>query len=260
MRQRPAVQGQTSRRPAGIPAAATSEPSLASGAVDPQGKVAVVTGGASGIGRALALQLAVAGARGVVIGDLDGDGAGAMAQDIEGGRAVGVRCDAADPEQLDELLGMAEDAFGAPEIFCANAGIGTGAGLEASPETWDRALDVNLRAHVLAAQRVVPGWVQRGQGHFLVTASAAGLLTQIGDAPYAVTKHAAVAFAEWLAVTYGDRGVEVGCLCPMGVDTPLLRGARRAGSPARRSGGPARCCQPRRSPAPRSPGSGKGAS
>ncbi len=192
--------------------------------MDPQGKVAVVTGGASGIGRALALALAAAGARGVVVGDLDEDGAAATALDIEGGRAIGAGSDAADGDALDALLGLAEDAFGPPDIFCANAGIGTGAGLEAPEETWEKALDVNLRAHVLAAQRVVPGWLARGGGHFLVTASAAGLLTQIGDAPYAVTKHAAVAFAEWLAVTYGGRGVEVSCLCPMGVDTPLLRG------------------------------------
>ena len=128
-----------------------------------------------------------------------------------------------------DLIARAEDAFGAIDLFCANAGVAHGAGLDAPDEAWSLALDVNVRAHVYAARRLVPGWLERGEGYFLSTASAAGLLTQIGSAPYSVSKHAAVAFAEWLAVTYGDRGVRVSCLCPMGVDTPLLRQGFGAG-------------------------------
>lgn len=183
----------------------------------------VVTGGASGIGRALARRLAGGGVRGVVVADLDEAGAQAVAAEL-GDRAVGVGCDVADDSEVNRLIDRAEEAFGPVDLFCANAGIGTGHGLDAPDEVWDRMLAVNVRSHVLAARRLVPGWLERGEGYFLSTASAAGLLTQIGDAPYAVTKHAAVAFAEWLSVTYGDRGVRVSCLCPMGVNTALLQG------------------------------------
>ena len=102
------------------------------------------------------------------------------------------------------------------------SGIGTGSGLEAPDDVWDAAWQVNVRAHVLAARRLVPAWLERGSGYWLSTASAAGLLSQIGDAPYSVSKHAAVAFAEWLSLTYGDRGLRVSCLCPMGVNTAML--------------------------------------
>ncbi len=183
----------------------------------------VVTGGASGIGCALAHRMVVAGARGVVVADLNEAGAQAVAAGL-GSRGVGVGCDVSDDAQVNRLIDRAEEAFGAVDLFCANAGIGTGHGLDAPDDVWDRMLAVNVRSHVLAARRLVPGWLERGEGYFLSTASAAGLLTQIGDAPYAVTKHAAVAFAEWLSVTYGDRGVRVSCLCPMGVNTALLQG------------------------------------
>jgi NAD(P)-dependent dehydrogenase (short-subunit alcohol dehydrogenase family) len=183
--------------------------------------VVVVTGGASGIGRALALRAAEEGASGVVVADLDADGAAAVAAEI-GARGLGVGCDVADDAQVGALVERAEDAFGPVDLFCANAGVAIGTDLTTPLEHWELALDVNVRAHVLAARHLVPRWLERGSGWFLSTASAAGLLTQIGSAPYAVTKHAAVAFAEWLAVTYGDRGIGVSCLCPMGVNTPLL--------------------------------------
>lgn len=190
--------------------------------MDLSGSTVVITGGASGIGRALALRCAAEGARGVVVGDLDEARAQAVAEEI-GSAGLGVGGDASEPGDVERLIAEAESAFGEIDLFCANAGVAHGAGLDASDDVWDLAWGVNVRAHVLAARLLVPGWLERGGGYFLATASAAGLLTQIGSAPYSVTKHAAVAFAEWLAVTYGDRGVRVSCLCPMGVDTPLLR-------------------------------------
>jgi NAD(P)-dependent dehydrogenase (short-subunit alcohol dehydrogenase family) len=185
-------------------------------------RVVVVTGGASGIGRGLAQRFAREGARGVVVADLDRAGAEAVADGI-GERAVAVGCDVADEAQVDALVSRAEDELGPVDLFCANAGVGVGTDLDTSDADWDLAFAVNVRAHVLAARRLLPGWLERGEGYFLSTASAAGLLTQIGSAPYSVTKHAAVAFAEWLSVTYGDRGLRVSCLCPMGVDTAMLQ-------------------------------------
>src|SRR6185437_16055408 len=119
------------------------------------------------------------------------------------------------------LIEAAEEELGPVALFCANAGVAIGAGLEQDDAVWDRALDVNVRAHIVAARHLVPRWLERGRGYFLSTASAAGLLTQIGSAPYAVTKHAALAFAEWLSITYGDRGIGVSCLCPQAVTTNL---------------------------------------
>jgi NAD(P)-dependent dehydrogenase (short-subunit alcohol dehydrogenase family) len=188
--------------------------------MDLNGRVAVVTGGASGIGRALAGRVAAAGAR-VVVADLDGDGAEAVASSIGAG-AAGVRCDVTSDSEVGSLISLAEDRFGPVDIFFANAGIGSGSGLDADDAVWEASWNVNVRAHVLAARRLVPGWVERGEGYFVSTASAAGLLSQIADAPYSVTKHAAVAFSEWLSLTYGDRGVRVSCLCPMGVNTAML--------------------------------------
>lgn len=185
------------------------------------GKVAVVTGGASGIGRALAVRFAQEGAAGVVIGARDLVAAERVVSEI-GDRAIAVACDVRDREQVAGLIAAA-DRFGPVDLFCANAGVGPAArGLAAGSGEWDAALDVNVRAHVVAAELLVPQWLQRGGGYFLSTASAAGLTTQIGSATYAVSKHAAVAFAEWLSVSYGDRGIVVSCLCPMGVDTGML--------------------------------------
>jgi NAD(P)-dependent dehydrogenase (short-subunit alcohol dehydrogenase family) len=186
------------------------------------GKVAVVTGAASGIGRALTRRFAAEGVRGVVVADLDGEGAERVAAEI-GDAAIAVACDVTDPGHADRVIGAAESAFGPVDLFCANAGVAVGVDM-ATPAEWDLAFGVNIRAHIVAAERLLPGWLERGGGHFLATASAAGLASQIGSAPYAVTKHAAVAFAEWLSITYGDRGVGVSCLCPMGVNTAMLQG------------------------------------
>lgn len=185
-------------------------------------KVVVVTGGASGIGRAMAERFAQEGARGVVVADLNESQAQEVASGI-GEDSLAVACDVTDEEAVGKLLDSAEEAFGLVDVFCANAGIGVGAGLEAPNDVWSRVMDVNVISHVYAARRLIPEWVERGEGYWVTTASAAGLLSQIGDATYAVSKHGAVALAEWLAITYGPSGVRVSCLCPMGVDTPLLR-------------------------------------
>src|SRR3954470_22839191 len=172
----------------------------------------------------MALRFAAEGARGIVVVDLNGEGAQAVAEEIGTDVAFGVACDVSDEAQLRGVLERASQTFGQVGVFCANAGIGTGQGLDAPDEVWDQILGVNVRAHIIAARLLMPGWLERGEGYFVSTASAAGVLTQVGDAPYAVTKHAAVAFAEWLSITYGDRGVRVSCLCPMGVKTPLVMG------------------------------------
>lgn len=191
------------------------------------GQVVVVTGGASGIGRALAERIAREGARGIVVADLDGAAAGAVAQRI-GASALAVGCDATVEDDVRALIERVEDVFGPVGAFFANAGVAAGSDEQTPDALWERAFAVNLRSHVIAARLLVPGWLERGGGCFVATASAAGLLTQIGVAPYAVSKHAAVAFAEWLAVTYGDRGIHVSCVCPMGVDTPMLTDAMEA--------------------------------
>jgi NAD(P)-dependent dehydrogenase (short-subunit alcohol dehydrogenase family) len=185
------------------------------------GTVAVVTGAAGGIGAALAHRLADAGAR-VVAADLDGEGAVATAAAIGAQRAAGIGADVAATQDIKKVLELARDRFGPVDLYCANAGVPGAQGLGDDDADWARTLDVNVMAHVRAARLLVPRWLERGGGHFVATASAAGLLTQIGAAPYSVSKHAAVAFAEWLSVTYGDRGIGVSCLCPMGVNTNML--------------------------------------
>jgi NAD(P)-dependent dehydrogenase (short-subunit alcohol dehydrogenase family) len=199
------------------------------------GKVVVVTGGGSGIGLALAQRIAEESPAGVAIADLNGDAAQAAAAGI-GRAALGVPCDVTSEAEVSALLSGAADAFGPVDVFFGNAGIATGADEQTPDDVWDRAFAVNVRAHVIAARLLIPQWLQRGGGTFVVTASAAGLLTQIGVAPYAVSKHAALAFAEWLSVTYGDRGIHVGCICPMGVDTPMLQTDPEAGSGMDRAG------------------------
>ncbi len=185
-------------------------------------RVVVVTGAAAGIGRALAERFHAEGARGVVVSDLDPDVAAVA--DALGERAAAVVGDAASPALIDELCAVTAARFGPVDLFCANAGVAVAGDEQADDDAWATSFAVNVDAHVRAARRLVPEWLERGHGYFLSTASAAGLLTQSGSAPYAVSKHAAVAFAEWLAVTYGARGIGVSCLCPMGVDTALLSG------------------------------------
>jgi NAD(P)-dependent dehydrogenase (short-subunit alcohol dehydrogenase family) len=185
-------------------------------------RVAVVTGG--GIGGALVARLAREGAR-LVVADLDADAARAVSKSVNAdhpGSTVSAGADASDTAQIQQLIALAESTFGPVDLYFANAGIAGAPGLDADEQDWDLSIDVNLRAHIRAARLLVPRWLERGEGYFVSTASAAGLLTQIGSATYAVTKHAAVGFAEWLSVTYGDRGVHVSCLCPMGVDTRML--------------------------------------
>jgi NAD(P)-dependent dehydrogenase (short-subunit alcohol dehydrogenase family) len=201
-------------------------------------KVAIVTGGGGGIGGALAAKLTHQGAR-VVVADLDADAARSVADRVNAdrpGACVSVGADACDTTAIRELIGLAESEFGPVDLYFANAGITGAPGLHASEAEWDLSFGVNLRAHIRAAQLLVPDWVQRGAGYFVSTASAAGLLTQIGGATYSVTKHAAVGFAEWLNITYGDQGVRVSCLCPMGVNTKLLYSGRDSGDPAGRAG------------------------
>jgi NAD(P)-dependent dehydrogenase (short-subunit alcohol dehydrogenase family) len=185
-------------------------------------KVIVVTGGAHGIGRALCRRFAAEGARGIVVADRDSEGAEQVAGAI-GGLAVAV--DVGVEADLIRLVQTATSTYGPIDLFCSNAGIITLGGVESADVDWQEIWEVNLMAHVWAARAVLPGMLARGHGYLLQTASAAGLLTQIGSAPYAVTKHAAVALAEWLGVTYADRGIKVSCLCPMGVHTRMLEEA-----------------------------------
>lgn len=193
--------------------------------VDLQGRTAVVTGAARGIGRALAAAFHAEGAL-VALADLDGEGVAAAAAELDPdgtGSALGVAADVSTRDGNEALIDAAEAHLGPIDLFFANAGVGLGTDLATSEADWETAFAVNVHAHRWAAARLVPGWLERGEGYFCSTASAAGLLSQIGSAPYTLTKHAAVAFAEWLAITYGDRGLRVSCLCPQGVNTDMLR-------------------------------------
>ncbi|HXQ15169.1 MAG TPA: SDR family NAD(P)-dependent oxidoreductase [Caulobacteraceae bacterium] len=184
-------------------------------------KIVVVTGAASGIGRALAQRFAKDGAKKVICSDINADGVKAVAAEI-GGRAfvtnVGKEAD------IQSMIETVEAEEGPIDLFCSNAGIGYGGGAEVSDERWQRIWEINLMAHVWAARHLVPRMAARGGGYLLNTASAAGLLSQVGSAPYAVTKHAAVALAEWLSITHGDQGIKVSVLCPQAVRTAMTAG------------------------------------
>jgi NAD(P)-dependent dehydrogenase (short-subunit alcohol dehydrogenase family) len=189
-----------------------------------QGKGAVVTGAGHGIGKALATRLVAEGAR-VVVNDLDANACAQVADEIGATAAPG---DCSSTDGVAALIDTATDALGRVDVFCANAGIDRtqADSLQASDEDWALMLETNVMSHVRAARLLVPRWLEDGQGgRFVVTASAAGLLTMIGAAPYSVTKHAAVGFAEWLSVTYGGRGVAVQAICPQGVRTRMLEQA-----------------------------------
>jgi NAD(P)-dependent dehydrogenase (short-subunit alcohol dehydrogenase family) len=191
--------------------------------VELRDRVCVVTGGAGGIGAALSRAFVGEGAGHVVVADIDAAGARAVA-DALGERTSPRVVDVSVGEEIEALVAGVEAEVGPIDLFASNAGITAPGGVEVPDATWERVWAVNVMAHVHAARTLLPRMLARGGGHLLSTASAAGLLSQPGDAAYTATKHAAVGLAEWLAITYGDQGIGVSCLCPMAVDTAMLRG------------------------------------
>jgi NAD(P)-dependent dehydrogenase (short-subunit alcohol dehydrogenase family) len=189
--------------------------------VSVQDKRIVVTGAGRGIGRALATRMAAGGAR-VVVNDLDADAVTAVAKEIGGHAVPG---DAASEEGVAALVSSARSELGAIDVWFGNAGVSRGYGLDTSEDDWAASVETNVLAHVRAARLLVPEWLERGGGRFVVTASAAGLLTMLGIPSYSVTKHGAVAFAEWLSATYRHRGIVVQAICPQGVKTDMLSGS-----------------------------------
>ena len=190
------------------------------------GKVVVVTGGGNGIGRALSQRFAAEGARAVVVADLDQEAALAVAESIGG---IAIKTDVGREDDVQRLVQAVLDQFGMIDLFCSNAGVGCDGGAEALGAAWELSWRVNVMAHVYAARAVLPGMLMHGEGYLLQTISAAGLLSQIGSAPYSVSKHAALAFAEWLSITHGEQGIKVSALCPMGVRTNMLKKAEFGG-------------------------------
>ena len=194
--------------------------------MDAAGRVIVVTGGAKGIGRALAKGFAGAGAQAVIVADVDVDGASATALEI-GGTAV--QCDVSRESDVKKLIEKVEAEHGRIDIFCSNAGIAVGGGPEAPNDQWQRIWDVNVMSHVYVARHALPGMLNRNEGYLVGTISAAGLLNHVFAAPYGVTKAAALSFFEWLSIAHGDEGIRVSCLCPQGVKTDMLAAERRLG-------------------------------
>lgn len=186
-------------------------------------KVVVVTGGASGIGAGMAQRFAREGARGVMVADVNLERAQGIAAGI-GAQAAAVRCDVSSEADIQALVRQTRERFGRVDVYFSNAGIlGRMGGIELEDALWDKMWQIHGMAHVWAARAVIPEMVERGEGYFLVTASAAGLLNIVESAPYGVTKHAAVAIAEWLRIAYGRKGVRVSCLCPQSVQTDMTR-------------------------------------
>lgn len=198
--------------------------------MDIRDRIVVVTGGASGIGAALVRRCVREGAAGVVAADVDATGLEDVRQ-ADPAKILSVRCDVSRAEEVASLVATALARFGRIDVFVSNAGIiGPFGGLELADELWGRMWQIHVMAHVWAARAVLPGMLSRGDGYFVVTASAAGLLSIVESAPYAITKHAAVAFAEWLRISHGRQGIRVSCLCPQSVATPMTaRGAGSAG-------------------------------
>jgi NAD(P)-dependent dehydrogenase (short-subunit alcohol dehydrogenase family) len=194
-----------------------------------KGKVVVVTGGGNGIGRALCHKFAAAGAKAVVVADIDREGGQRVAYEIKETPGGFTACNVANEQDVQNLVKSATSAHGQVDIFCSNAGIGSGTGIETSNSDWQRSWEINVMAHIYAARAVLPQMLGRKEGYLVQTVSAAGLLTQIGSAPYSVSKHAALSFAEWLSITYGDQGIRVSALCPMGVRTQMLAAAQGIG-------------------------------
>jgi len=187
--------------------------------MDLTGKNIVVTGGAAGIGAGLCRRFAAEGASGVLVADIDGDAAAAVAAEIGG---IAARVDVADETAVGAMISDATSRFGSVDLLCMNAGIAAGRGIETPNDTWARVWEVNVMSHVYGVRAVLPQMLARGNGYLLHTASAAGLLANIGAAPYTVSKHAVVALAEWLSITYGSAGIKVSCLSPQFVTTDLL--------------------------------------
>ena len=192
--------------------------------MDVTDRVVVVTGGARGIGRALARRFTNESAEAVVVADVDIDGAESVAREIGG---MAVKCDVSREVDVADLVDKVQTAHGRIDIFCSNAGIGVGGGPEAATTDWQRIWDVNLMSHVFAARHVLPRMLERKEGYLLGTVSAAGLLNHVFAAPYGVTKAAALSLFEWLAIAHGDDGVRVSCLCPQGVKTDMLAAEER---------------------------------
>lgn len=184
-------------------------------------KIVVVTGAASGIGRAMAIRFAAEGAKKVVCVDLSIEGAADTAHKING---LAIEVDVSHEDQIAAMIDRVETEIGPIDLFCSNAGILTLGGVETPNDDWQRIWEINVMSHVWAARHLVPRMIKRGGGYLLNTASAAGLLNQVGAAPYGVTKHAAVALAEWLAMTHGDDGIKVSVLCPQAVRSEMTRG------------------------------------
>ena len=194
--------------------------------MDVTGRVVIVTGGARGIGRALARRFAQAKAEAVIVADVDLDGVSAVAREID---AAAVRCDVSRESDVKELVDRVEAEHGRIDIFCSNAGIAVGGGPETPTDQWQHIWEVNLMSHVFVARHALPGMLKRHEGYLLGTVSAAGLLNHVFAAPYGVTKAAALSLFEWLAIAHGDEGVRVSCLCPQGVKTDMLAAERRLG-------------------------------
>lgn len=190
-----------------------------------KGKIVVVTGAASGIGKALCERFAMEGASAVVVSDIDQPGIDATVSDLASKtNAVGIRCDVSKEDEINSLANKALEQFGHIDLFCSNAGIFTAGGESVSTKAWQQIWEINVMAHVFAARSVLPSMLERGEGYLLNTSSAAGLLNQVGSAPYSTTKHAAIGFAEWLSITYGNRGINVSVLCPQAVRTNMTAG------------------------------------
>lgn len=187
--------------------------------------VVVITGAGNGIGAAMSRKFAAQGAS-VVVNDVNERAAHHVAGEIGGLPVAG---DAASEAGAARLVDTAVAQYGHIDLFCANAGTAQVGGPEAPEDAWEKSWELNVMAHVRAARALLPHWLERGQGHFLATVSAAGLLTMLGSAPYATSKHAALAFAEWLSITYADQGVTVQALCPQGVRTNMLAGTGETG-------------------------------
>jgi NAD(P)-dependent dehydrogenase (short-subunit alcohol dehydrogenase family) len=191
--------------------------------VDPEGRIIVVTGASGGIGGALVRALVERDARLVVACDVLSDGVEQLSAELGEERVLARTLDVSDEAATRALVDEIQSSIGPIDVFFANAGIATGGGAEAPDEIWNRQWRINVMSHVYAARALLPGWIERGEGHLVTTASMAGILTSLGDGVYSATKHAALGFAEWLAITHAAQGVKVSCICPGAVNTAMLR-------------------------------------